>query len=84
MDQGLLLWLVGQSFIIVGAVVVAHVATKVSIAHLQQQGKDTTERLKELKQDHKLLSSKVDGISRHVAKMEVVHDNCPYVSSKGV
>ena len=82
MDQNILLWLFGQSAVIIGAVVAAHVATKVAIARLQVTSAGNLERLKDLKADHKTLAAKVDGIGRHVSRMEAVHDRCPYVTGQ--
>lgn len=80
MDQNILLWFFADTVVIIGAVVASHVATKVAIAKLQANGMNTLGRLEDLKLDHKVLSSKVDGISRHVSRTEAVHDRCPYVS----
>lgn len=70
MDEFTLLWLFGQSAVIIGAVVAAHVATKVQIAKLQANSENTLARLKDLHLDHRALSGKVDGLSRHVARLE--------------
>jgi len=82
MDQSLLLWFFGQSAVIIGAVVVTHVATKVQIAKVEALSAGNLDRLKDLKLDHKTLAGKVDGIGRHVARMEAVHDRCPYVTGQ--
>jgi len=72
MSQSMVLFLLGQSIVIVGAVVVSYVRTCVSIAKLQVQGDYCESGLDEIK-------TKVDGISRHVAALEAMHVVCPYV-----
>lgn len=57
------MFLIAQSVIIVGAIVLAYIRTAVAIAVLKT---DT----KQLKGDHATLVSKVDGISRAVGRLE--------------
>ncbi len=82
----MVLFLLGQSIVIVGAVVVSYVRTCVSIARLQVQGEYCVSGLDEMKTNQTGLANKVDGISRHVAALEAIHIACPYVrkeSGKG-
>ncbi len=66
----LVIFLVAQSVVIVGAIVTVHVRTQVAIAALNVHVEHVQETTAELKEDQKDLTHKVDGISRHVAKIE--------------
>jgi len=57
------MFLIAQSVVIVGAILLAYIRTAVAIAVLKS---DT----KQLKADHGTLVGKVDGISRAVARLE--------------
>ena len=81
-DPNIVMFLIGQSIVIVGAVIISHVSTKVAIAKIETRGVDIEGRLRELKADHRILANKVDGISRSVVKIDTAHMQCPYVSGK--
>jgi hypothetical protein len=57
------MFLIAQSVVIVGAILLAYIRTAVAIAVLKS---DT----KQLKADHSTLVEKVDGISRAVGRLE--------------
>ncbi len=79
----MVVFLLGQSIVIVGAVVVSYVRTCVSIAKLQVQGEYCISGLDDMKTESGTLKDKVDGISRHVAAIEATHHACPYITGKG-
>ena len=68
-----IIFLLGQSLIIVGAVAVSYIRTQIAIAKLQMQGNGLVQSLTELKGDHRTLSGKVDGISRGLARIQGEH-----------
>jgi len=57
------MFLIAQSVVIVGAILIAYIRTAVAIAVLKSNTAD-------LKKDHATLVGKVDGISRAVARLE--------------
>ena len=75
MDQTMVMFLVGQSGVIIAAVAVSYVRVQVAIAKIQVHAVDIESRLADLKIDHKSLARKVDGISRSVAKVEATAEN---------
>ena len=58
----LTIFFLGQSIIIVGAILTAYVAIRVQIAKLQVE-------VTHLKSDHGKLAKKLDGVSRHLAEL---------------
>lgn len=70
MEQSMILFLVGQSAVIVGAVATSYVKTRISLAKLEVRGENVEFRLMDLKKDHSLLSGKVDGVSRAVSRLQ--------------
>ena len=70
----IMIFLVAQSFIIVGAIGTAYVRLRVSIAELQIQMTYVEGLVDDLKGDHRKLSGKVDGISRHVERLSTQAD----------
>ncbi len=76
------LYLIGQSFIIIGAMLVAYLKIRIAIAELKVYVGFVKEITTGLQNDHKGLTKKVDGISRHVERLEAMHMNCPYVKGE--
>ncbi len=66
----IVLFFLGQSVIIIGAILLAYVRTQVAIAHLQEGVAAVRANTVELKNDHSDLVQKVDGISIAVAKLQ--------------
>ena len=66
----IVLFLIGQSVVIIGALIVAHVRTQVAIAKVTAEVKAVQGTTKELKNDHGNLSEQVGGISRSLARLE--------------
>lgn len=66
----IILFFVAQSVIIIGAIVAAHIRMRVELAKLAIQVKIVQEMATSLKGDHGLLSSRVGGISRSLARLE--------------
>lgn len=64
------MFFIAQSLIIIGAIVTGYVRTHVAIARLDEKTSAVREHTRGLKSDHKYLATKVDGISRHVARLE--------------
>ncbi len=64
------IFLIVQSLIILGALAMAYVKVKVSIAHLQSDVVHLGDITEARGEDHKALTEKVDGISRTVARLE--------------
>jgi hypothetical protein len=79
MENGFVLYLIGQSVIIIGAILTAYIRTRVSIAELKRDTTHIQATATLLREDHKELSRKVDGISSHVTTLEALHKQCPYV-----
>lgn len=70
MTMEMVIFLIGQSIVIVGAIIAAYVRTRVSIAKLEVGLDNVQEHTKTLKSDHAELYRKVDGISRNLARLE--------------
>ena len=68
--QEIALFFVGQSIVIVGAIIVAFVRTQVALAKLEIRCSHIESNTEELKGDHSALRDQVGGISRHVAALE--------------
>jgi len=66
----LVIFFLGQSVIILGAIVATYVKVRTSIAGLDVEVKNVRCNTVALRQDHKDLATKVDGVSRHVAKLD--------------
>jgi len=66
----LVVFLIGQSVVIIGAIVTTFVRTQTSIARLEVEVTNVQDNTHGLRQDHKDLAVKVDGVSRHVAKLD--------------
>lgn len=60
------IWVIGQGVILMGALFMGYLRIQVSIARLDERGIA-------LKEDYDTLTKKVDGISRHVAKLTPIH-----------
>jgi len=58
----IIVYLIGQSVVIVLAIVAAYVGTKVQIAKLEV-------KVSTLQKDHSSLKIKLDGVSRHLAEL---------------
>lgn len=65
-----MIFLAAQTISVIGSVFIAYMRTQVAIAELKTQTTALTVLIDSLKQDHKYLGEKVDGISRHVAVIE--------------
>lgn len=70
----LVAFFVGQSVVILGAIVTAYVKTQVALAELRVHMANVHETTQYLKEDHKGLLKKVDGISRHVERLDAARD----------
>lgn len=70
MSEGIIIFLAAQTVSVIGSVFVTFMKTKVDIAELKTQNTALQVMVNSLKSDHKNLSEKVDGISRHVALIE--------------
>ena len=70
MNEQFFMWLIAETILVVGAVVVSHVRTQVRLAKLELQCEHINDNTEGLKDDHDRLAAKVDGISRHVAMLE--------------
>ncbi len=68
------IFLVLQSLVILGALAMAYVKVKVSIAHLQRDVVHLGEIAEHRGENHKTLTEKVDGISRTVARLEGIKE----------
>jgi len=66
----LVIFFLGQSVIILGAIVATYVKIKTSITTLDVEVKNVKCNTSGLRADHVKLSEKVDGVSRHVAKLD--------------
>ena len=75
----LVIFFLGQSVVILGAIVATYVKIKTSITTLEVEVKNVKCNTHGLRSDHVKLSEKVDGVSRHVAKLDgrclAVHRN---------
>lgn len=70
MSEGLLLFLIAQSLIIIGVIVSAFIKTQTDLAALRVEVATVKEDIGQLKTDHGNFGNKLDGISRHVAYLE--------------
>lgn len=70
MSENVILFLIGQSVVIVGSIVVAYVKTAVAIAELKIHTQATQIQTQGLSKDHGNLARQVNGISRSLARLE--------------
>lgn len=70
MTENLLLFLIGQAVLIVGAIIATHVSMRTQLARVEATLEQMVTSLDHLRQDHNRLKVKVDGISRNVALLE--------------
>jgi hypothetical protein len=66
------MFLIAQSIVIVGALVSGYVGLRIQITRLQSNDEYFMKEVTELKDGHKTINTKVDGISRHVAQIRGV------------
>lgn len=80
-NSDIIFFLVAQSVVIVGAVLVSYINTKIAIAKLQVESEHVAITMDSFHKSHENLAGKVDGISRQVSRME--GSNHPTPSARG-
>lgn len=70
MDQNWILFLLGQSVIIIGAIVAGHIRVQVAMARISAELDGIRNSTQDLKRDHIHLTGQVGGISRGLARLE--------------
>lgn len=68
--EPMLIFMIGQSIIIIGAVGLAYIRTQILIAQLKVEIGAIGIAMQSIKEDQKSVEVKVEGISRHVALIE--------------
>lgn len=74
MMMELVVFFIAQSVVILGAIVAAYVKIQIALAQLQMDVKHIHNTTDQLKADHEKLGDKVDGISRHVERLDAVSE----------
>lgn len=90
MNEGTVLFLIGQALVILVGVIGAHVRSSNQIAELRGMVIQLQISVTGLKSDHSNLAEKVDGVSRHVSHIEGMEEarirngRCRYAVQKGI